>query len=80
MLVRISKSKNQGFVGLVTFILASINLDPVIAATHYQKSHFNGISLREWGILIISVTVANLWFGIETGILVTAVRWGLSFL
>jgi hypothetical protein len=78
MLVRISKSRNRGFVGFATFILASINVDPVIVAVHYQKSHFKGISLQEWGVLFASVVVANLWFGFETGMLVTLVRWVLS--
>jgi len=75
IIVSISKSRDSGLVGILTFILASINLDPVIVAVHYRKNHFSGISKRDWGILLASVAIGNLWWGARMGILVEILKW-----
>ncbi len=75
-LVKVSKSRNSGLVGLVTFVLASINADPLIVAVHYRKQHFNGLGRRDWGILVATVAIANLWWGPR----IVVVVWGLKIL
>jgi len=77
MIVRISRSRDS-YKGILIFILASANLDPVIVAVHYRKSHFSGISLRDWGILATSVIVGNLWWGIRVGIIVEILKWSVK--
>lgn len=75
IIVRISKSRDTGLAGIPIFVLASINLDPVIVAAHYKKSHFDGIGLRDWGILIASVVIGNLWWGLRIGLIVEILKW-----
>lgn len=73
MLVRISRSRD-GYTGILTFVIASINLDPVIVAVHYRKVHFQGIGLRDWSILFASVAIANLWWGARIGLFVEILK------
>jgi hypothetical protein len=60
------------------FVVASINIDPVIVAVHYRESHFNGISLRDWGILFVSTAIGNLWWGARIGIIVEILKLTVS--
>ena len=69
LFIRVSRSKN-GLLGIVTFVLASITIDPLIVAVHYRNNHFKGINLRDWALLILSVATANLWWGGRIWILV----------
>lgn len=73
-LARLLKSK-KGLSGVVTFVLASINLDPLIVAVHYRDSHFGGVRSYDWFILTSSVAVANLWWGARIGLIVEILRW-----
>jgi hypothetical protein len=73
--VRISKSRDTGIAGISTFILASINLDPVMVAVHYRKNHFCGINFHDWSILIASVAIGNLWWGFRIGLFVEVLKW-----
>jgi hypothetical protein len=74
MLVRVSRSKT-GWTGVTTFILASINIDPLIVAVHYRKKHFKGTNVHDWSLLAFSVVIANLWWGARIGLLVEILRW-----
>jgi len=76
MMVRISKSRN-GLSGIPTFVVASINLDPLIVAVHYRESHFNGIGSRDWSLLVASVAIANLWWGARIGLFVEILKWAV---
>jgi hypothetical protein len=73
-IVMISRSRN-GRSGILTFIIASVNLDPVVVAVHYRKAHFNGLNSRDWGILVASVAIANLWWGARIGLFVEILKW-----
>jgi len=49
---------------LVPFIFVGLNyvVDPVIVAVHYRRSHFKGISFRDWGMLFLSTgSACALW-------------------
>ncbi len=74
LLARISKSRN-GRYGFITFALANTQIDPLIVAVHYRESHFNGISRRDWGVLLTSVGVANLYWGARIGVIVKILEW-----
>lgn len=74
MLVRISKSKT-GLTGIGTFIVASINLDPLIVAVHYRDSHFGGVKSYDWFLLSASVVIANLWWGARIGLFVKILEY-----
>ena len=76
--VRITKSRDRRFARFLTFVVASINLDPTIVAAHYRKSHFHGISRHDWSLLFGSVMIANLWWGFRMGILVKVLEWLFS--
>ncbi len=73
LIVKISKSRD-GYTGILTFILASISIDPVIVAVHYRKSHFSGISVRDWSILVASTAIGNLWWGARIGLFVEILK------
>jgi hypothetical protein len=75
IVVKITKSRDKGFVGIITFVIASLNFDPTIVAAHYRKSHFTGISRHDWGLLFSSAIIANLWWGFRMGILIEALKW-----
>lgn len=49
------------------FVFLTLPLDPLIVAVHYRRQHFQGISWRDWGILIASVITANAWWFIKIG-------------
>lgn len=59
------------FFGLTTFV------DPLIVAIHFQRKHFNGLKLGDWGLLFASVATANLWWLIILGSLVTAAKFAI---
>jgi hypothetical protein len=75
VIVRITKSREKGFSGFLTFVIASLNLDPTIVAAHYRKSHFNGISCRDWCLLFGSALIANLWWGFRMGVFIEVLKW-----
>jgi len=78
IIVKIYKFRN-GFAGILVFIVASLNIDPVIVAVHYRKSQFGGIGLRDWSILVASVTIGNIWWGAQIGLLVEILKWLVKY-
>jgi hypothetical protein len=52
------------------FVLLTLPIDPLIVAVHYRKQHFQGIGLKDWGILVASVASANAWWFIKIGVVV----------
>ncbi len=76
---RISQSR-KGLWGLLAFVLANISLDPLIVAVHFKDSHFKGVTRRDWFVLVASVLIGNLYWGIRIGILVKLLVWAKSLL
>jgi hypothetical protein len=73
ILLHFTKHKTGKYKFLI-FILANINIDPLIVAVHYRENHFGGITPRDWKILVSSVAVSNLWWGARIGVLVTVLK------
>lgn len=73
-IANISRVRN-GRWGLVAFVLLNTQVDPLIVAVHFRNSHFSGITRRDWGVLLGSVAVANLYWGIRIGLLVKILVW-----
>ncbi len=56
----------------IVFVGLLLPIDPVIVAVHYRRSHFEGLSGRDWGILFLATLVANIWWMIKVGLVVEA--------
>jgi hypothetical protein len=65
----------HGKIGILTFTVANLALDPLVAAVHYRESHFGGISRRDWTVLLGSVVISNIYWGIRIGVLVKILEW-----
>lgn len=57
------------------FVALTLPIDPVIVAIHHRRSHFRGISLRDWGVFIAANTSANLWWLVKVGVVVEGAQW-----
>jgi len=79
MLVRISSSRNKPS-RIPVFVVASLDIDPLIVAVHYRESHFNGIRWSDWGLLVASVLIANLYRGLRGGLLIKLWHFFLGIL
>ena len=56
----------------LVFTTLLLPIDPVIVAIHYQREHFNGLKLRDWGILILATLVANAWWLLKVELVLQA--------
>lgn len=61
----------------IAFILLLVRVDPVIVAVHFQQSHFNGLGIRDWSVLLLATAVGNTWWFIQIGALYLV--WGWLF-
>lgn len=69
------KTSREKVLAGMTFILMLIRVDPVVVAIHFQHEHFKGLKVYDWFILLTATTVGNVWWLIQTGLFVEAVRY-----
>ncbi len=61
----------------IVFVILLVRIDPLIVAVHFQKQHFRGLKAGDWMLLAAAVIVGNVWWLIQTGMLVTLARFVL---
>lgn len=80
LLIWIGKEKNgwERILSPIVFIQLTLPLDPLIVAVHYRRKHFEGITWRDWGVLVAAVAAANTWWLLKIGLLIEGIRfvWG----
>ena len=82
MAVWLGKDKKSLFEKLcspIVFVALTLPIDPLIVALHYRRKHFEGISLRDWGLLISAVAAANLWWLLKVGTIVEGFKYLYTF-
>jgi predicted neutral ceramidase superfamily lipid hydrolase len=67
--------KREGNLAVVSFLVYSVFVDPFIVAVHYRHNHFNGITRRDWGLLLASVLVGNFYWTVRIGLMVELAKW-----
>ncbi len=68
-------ARKEGGLGILSFIVYSIFVDPFVVAVHYRRRQFSGINKRDWLLLFSSVFIGNLYWTLRTGVLVEAIKW-----
>ncbi|MEO5646123.1 MAG: hypothetical protein ABIQ91_01465 [Candidatus Paceibacterota bacterium] len=71
---REKKTLWEKLISPIVFIVLTLPIDPLIVALHYRKKHFGGVSARDWGILIAAVFVANVWWLVKIGAVITVIH------
>jgi hypothetical protein len=61
------KSLSEKMWGIVLFALITISIDPLIVAVHFKPRQFDGLSVRDWGILLAAVTLGVTWWLARAG-------------
>ncbi len=69
-LLRFKKSR-YGILAIPALVL---KLDPLIVAVHYKKIG-RGAKPRDWGVLLFTVVLANLYWGVQIEFLVKILEW-----
>ena len=72
------KKLSNKIASYIVFLAASTQIDPLIVAIHFQKQHFQGLRLGDWGILLSALIAANLWSIIEIGLLVIGATYAVE--
>lgn len=67
---RDSQGAKGKLIKLSIFATLSAFVDPFLVAVHYRRSHFEGVTGRDWAILTASVFIANAYWTLRQGILV----------
>jgi hypothetical protein len=74
-----NKTFGEKILSGILFVVLTIPIDPLIVAIHYRKKHFKGLLWRDWGILIVAVFFANLWWLIQIGVVFEAIGFVLAY-
>ncbi|MEO5646124.1 MAG: hypothetical protein ABIQ91_01470 [Candidatus Paceibacterota bacterium] len=77
MAVWIGKEKrtvSEKVIASVTFLILTAGIDPLVVAVHFKRSHFKGLTSRDWGLLLASVAAANAWWLLKVGTFVAVIK------
>ena len=57
------------------FVALTLPIDPLIVAVHFRRTHFQGITVRDWLLLWSATAAANLWWLVKVGAIVEFLRF-----
>lgn len=59
---------------VIAFIVLAGPIDPLVVAVHFKRNHFNGLSFKDWGLLLAAVGASNAWWLVQMAPVAAALR------